>query len=119
LHVSKEEQRSRFLERLDDPDKRWKFSMGDVAERKLWGNYMTYYEEMIRETSRPEAPWFVVPADKKWFTRLAVAAAMVDAMERLDLSYPKVPDAALREMQEVRAALAAEDAGSARGKSTR
>ncbi|MBI4274717.1 MAG: polyphosphate kinase 2 family protein, partial [Rhizobiales bacterium] len=119
LHVSKEEQRKRFLERLDDPDKRWKFSMGDVAERKLWDDYMTYYEEMIRATSRPEAPWFVVPADKKWFTRLAVAGAMVDAMERLELLYPKVPDATLREMREVRAALAAEDSGSVRGKSSR
>ena len=80
LNVSKDEQRKRFLDRIDEPAKRWKFSMGDVAERKLWDKYMAAYEDMIRQTSRPEAPWFVVPADNKWFTRLVVAAAMVQEL---------------------------------------
>ena len=96
LHVSKEEQRKRFLERLEEPGKRWKFSMGDVAERKLWDDYMHAYEDMIRNTSRGEAPWYVVPADNKWFTRLVVGAAIVEAMERLDLHFPKVDRAGAR-----------------------
>lgn len=108
LNVSKEEQRRRFLERLEEPGKRWKFSMGDVAERKLWNKYMDAYEEMIRETSRPQAPWHVVPADNKWFARLAVAAAMVEAMERLDLEFPRIEGAALAKMEKVRKALVAE-----------
>ena len=85
LHVSKEEQRQRFLARLDEPGKRWKFEMGDVAERKLWDKYMHAYEDAIRHTSRPEAPWYVVPADNKWFARLVIAEAMVEAMESLEL----------------------------------
>ena len=85
LHVSKEEQRQRFLARLEEPAKRWKFEMGDVAERKLWDKYMHAYEDAIRHTSRPEAPWYVVPADNKWFARLVIAEAMVEAMEGLDL----------------------------------
>jgi PPK2 family polyphosphate:nucleotide phosphotransferase len=108
LHVSKEEQRRRFLERLDDPAKRWKFNMGDIAERKLWGKYMAAYEDMIRATSRPEAPWYVVPADHKRFARLVVAKAMVEALEGLDPQIPKVEGKALKELQEVRAALVAE-----------
>jgi PPK2 family polyphosphate:nucleotide phosphotransferase len=108
LHVSKEEQRKRFLERLEEPAKRWKFSMGDVAERKLWNKYMAAYEDMIRATSRAEAPWYVVPADNKWFSRLVVAAALVDALTRLDLKFPKVEGAALKEMLTVRKALIAE-----------
>jgi PPK2 family polyphosphate:nucleotide phosphotransferase len=111
LHVSKEEQRRRFLDRLDDPAKRWKFSMGDVAERKLWDQYMEAYEDMIRHTSTEEAPWYVIPADNKWFARLAVAAALVDAMERLDLEFPKVEGADLLEMMQVRKALLAEKPG--------
>ena len=82
LNVSKEEQRKRFLDRIDEPGKRWKFSMDDVSERKLWPKYMAAYEDMIRQTSTPEAPWFVVPADHKWFTRLVVAAAMVRGARR-------------------------------------
>jgi PPK2 family polyphosphate:nucleotide phosphotransferase len=114
LHVSREEQRKRFLERLDEPAKRWKFSMGDVAERKLWNKYMAAYEDMIRATSQKEAPWYVIPADNKWFSRLVVAAALVDALERLDLQFPKVDGAALKEMLKVRKALMAEGkAGSA------
>lgn len=108
LHVSKEEQAKRFLERIDDPSKNWKFSFGDVEERKLFDDYMRYYEEMIRETSRDHAPWFVVPADKKWFTRLVVASAMVEGLENLGLHYPEVDAATRAELQKARAALAAE-----------
>jgi len=102
LHVSKEEQRRRFLERIEDPSKNWKFSMGDVEERKLWDKYMAAYEDMIRNTSRPEAPWYVVPADNKWFTRLVVAAELVDAMERLNLKFPSLGAAERRELAKAR-----------------
>jgi PPK2 family polyphosphate:nucleotide phosphotransferase len=105
LNVSREEQRKQFLERIDDPAKRWKFSMGDVAERKLWPKYMAAYEDAIRETSREHAPWYVVPADNKWFTRLVVAAAVADAMEKLDLEYPKLTGAALQELHKAKKAL--------------
>jgi PPK2 family polyphosphate:nucleotide phosphotransferase len=108
LNVSEEEQRKRFLERLDEPDKRWKFSMGDIEERKLWPKYMAAYEEAIRETSRDDAPWYVVPADNKWFTRLVVAAAVVAALEKLKLEYPKVTGAALKDLDKARKALTAE-----------
>jgi PPK2 family polyphosphate:nucleotide phosphotransferase len=108
LNVSREEQRKRFLDRIEEPAKRWKFSMGDVSERKLWPKYMDAYEDMIRETSRPEAPWFVVPADNKWFTRLVVAAAIGDAMEKLDIGFPKIDGKALKELKAVRDALKAE-----------
>ena len=106
LHVSEDEQKKRFLERIDDPAKNWKFSMGDVAERKLWPHYMKAYEDMVRNTSTAEAPWHVIPADHKWFTRLAVAATMVEALETLDLRFPKLDKAALRELQAARRALA-------------
>jgi PPK2 family polyphosphate:nucleotide phosphotransferase len=109
LHVSKEEQRKRFLERIDEPAKRWKFSMGDVAERKLWDKYMDAYEDMIRQTSRPEAPWFVVPADHKWFTRMVVAGALVQELQALGLEFPKVEGKALKELQDVGKALKKED----------
>jgi len=108
LHVSKEEQRKRFLDRIDEPSKRWKFSMGDVAERKLWDKYQHAYEDMIRETSRPEAPWFVVPADHKWFTRMVVAGALVQELQALGLDFPKVQGKALEELQEAGKALKAE-----------
>jgi len=108
LHVSKEEQRKRFLARLDEPAKRWKFEMGDVAERKLWDKYMDAYEDAIRHTSRPEAPWYVVPADNKPFGRLIIAEALVEAMEELKLDYPKVEGAALKELKKVERALLAE-----------
>jgi PPK2 family polyphosphate:nucleotide phosphotransferase len=110
LHVSKEEQRRRFLERLEEPAKRWKFSMGDIAERALWDKYMAAYEDMIRATSRPEAPWHVVPADDKPFARQVVATAIVEALDQLDLAYPKVEGPALKEMLAVREALLAEEA---------
>ena len=90
LHVSKGEQKRRFLSRLDEPEKNWKFSATDVAERRHWKDYQRAYEEAIQETATPEAPWYVVPADNKWFTRLVVAAAIVDALGGLDLHYPKV-----------------------------
>jgi PPK2 family polyphosphate:nucleotide phosphotransferase len=110
LHVSKEEQRKRFLARIEEPGKRWKFSMGDVAERKLWDKYMGAYQDMIRHTSADHAPWYVVPADNKWFARIVVAGALVDAIERLDLQFPKVEGAALRELMNARKALLAEKA---------
>lgn len=108
LHVSKEEQARRFLDRLDEPSKNWKFAMGDLAERKLFDKYMDYYEDMIRHTSREHAPWYVIPADNKWFTRIAVAAALVKAMDGLDLSFPKVDKAAAADLQQARALLQAE-----------
>ena len=114
LHISKEEQRRRFLDRLDDPGKRWKFSMGDVGERELWNRYMEAYEDMIRHTSTPEAPWYVIPADNKWFARLMAGAALIGTMEKLDLQFPKVEGAALREMMKMRKALLAETSGGRR-----
>jgi PPK2 family polyphosphate:nucleotide phosphotransferase len=103
LRISKEEQRQRFLDRLDEPGKRWKFSMGDVAERKHWDAYMEAYEEMIRETATKDAPWYVVPADDKWFARMFVAAALDEALEDLRLEYPKVANSP--ELKQVRQAL--------------
>jgi PPK2 family polyphosphate:nucleotide phosphotransferase len=117
LNVSLEEQRKRFLDRIEEPGKRWKFSMDDVAERKLWPKYMAAYEDLIRETSRPEATWYVVPADHKWFTRLAVAAAIVHAMEGLKLEYPKVEGKALVGLQAAKNALLQEDGGKSGNKS--
>lgn len=108
LRVSKEEQRRRFLARLDDPAKRWKFSSADVGERKLWERYMEAYEDMIRETSTAQAPWYVVPADHKWFARLVVAAAMIEELEKLNLRFPQVEASAMAEWKKCRAALEAE-----------
>lgn len=108
LHVSKEEQRKRFLARIEEPAKRWKFSMGDVTERKLWTKYMAAYEDLIRETSRPEAHWFVVPADHKWFTRMVVAGVLMQELQSLDLDFPKITGKALKELQRAGKALKAE-----------
>jgi PPK2 family polyphosphate:nucleotide phosphotransferase len=108
LHVSRREQKKRFMDRLDEPEKNWKFSASDVQERKFWGDYMDAFEEAIRATASKDAPWFVVPADNKWFTRLLVAAAIVDAMEDLGLAYPKVEPAKRKELAAARAALARE-----------
>ena len=108
LHVSKEEQRKRFLDRIEEPAKRWKFSMGDVDERKLWDRYQHAYEEMIRETSRPEAPWFVVPADHKWFTRMVVAGVLVQELQALGLDFPKIEGKALKALEDAGKALKAE-----------
>src|SRR5208337_3278875 len=90
LNLSREEQKKRFMERLDKPEKNWKFSASDVRERRYCDQYMRAYEEAIRATASKQAPWFVVPADNKWFSRLVVAAAVVEAVEELDLAYPKV-----------------------------
>jgi len=108
LHLSREEQKKRFLKRLDTPEKNWKFSASDVHERQFWSDYMRAYEAAIRATASNRAPWFVVPADKKWFTRLVVAAAIVEAVEQLDLTYPKVDAEKKKELATVRAALARE-----------
>ncbi len=108
LHVSREEQKRRFMERLDKPRKHWKFSSADIRERGFWGDYMHAFEEAIRATAAPHAPWFIVPADNKWFTRLVVAAAIVEAVENLDLSYPKIDAAKKKELAAARAALARE-----------
>ncbi|MCX8133523.1 MAG: polyphosphate kinase 2 family protein [Roseococcus sp.] len=106
LHVSPEEQRRRFLERLDQPEKNWKFSPGDVAERRHWTGYMHAYEQAIRATAAPHAPWWVVPADRKWLTRLIVVGAIVQALERLDLHYPPLGEAERAALAQARAALA-------------
>jgi PPK2 family polyphosphate:nucleotide phosphotransferase len=108
LHVSREEQKRRFMERLDKPRKHWKFSSADIRERGFWGDYMHAFEEAIRATATPHAPWFIVPADNKWFTRLVVAAAIVETVENLDLSYPKIDAAKKKELAAARAALARE-----------
>jgi len=108
LHVSRAEQRRRFMERIDEPEKNWKFSAADVRERAHWDAYMDAYETMIRETSSSFAPWFVVPADTKWYTRAVVAGAIVDALERLDLHYPKVDKAQRAELAAARKALIAD-----------
>jgi polyphosphate kinase 2 (PPK2 family) len=102
LHVSKAEQKRRFLARLDEPEKNWKFSVGDVAERRHWAEYQRVYEDAIRATAAPHAPWYVVPADHKWFTRLAVAAAVVATLTDLHLHYPVVDAAKRRALQAAR-----------------
>jgi PPK2 family polyphosphate:nucleotide phosphotransferase len=109
LHVSKEEQKKRFLERLTEPEKHWKFSAADARERGYWDDYQEAYEDMIRATATPHAPWFVVPADNKWFTRLVVAAAVFHAMEELDLRYPKVDKQKRAELAEARELLLREE----------
>ncbi|HKA40878.1 MAG TPA: polyphosphate kinase 2 family protein [Burkholderiales bacterium] len=98
LHVSKKEQKKRFLERIEEPEKNWKFSANDARERAYWDDYMKAYEDMIRNTATKAAPWYVVPADNKWFTRAVVAAAVIDALASLDLTYPKVGAAKLKEL---------------------
>src|SRR5262245_48503869 len=108
LQLSKAEQKRRFLERLDTPAKHWKFSAGDLAERPFWDQYMFAYEDMIANTSTPEAPWYVVPADNKWFSRIVVAAAMVEALEGLDLKFPVVQGAALSDLKKAHETLLAE-----------
>ena len=102
LHVSRAEQKRRFLERLETPEKNWKFSANDVKERVFWRDYMRVYEDAIRETATKDAPWYVVPADNKWFTRLVVAAAVVSTLDVLDLSYPKVSKAERKELAAAR-----------------
>ena len=105
LNVSKDEQRQRFLARLDQPEKNWKFAAADVQERQHWDEYMKAYEKMIEATSSDEAPWLVIPADHKWFTRLAVADVIVETLEGLDLHFPEVSEAQRQELQRARALL--------------
>jgi len=106
LNVSKKEQKKRFMERLDRPEKHWKFSEADVREREHWDDYMHAYEDAIRHTAAPHAPWYVVPADSKWFTRLVVAAAVIDTLDSLRLHYPKVDAERREELAAARRALA-------------
>jgi PPK2 family polyphosphate:nucleotide phosphotransferase len=105
LHLSKKEQRRRLLSRLEEPEKNWKFSVADLRERERWADYMKAYEDMIRETSTKHAPWYVVPADHKWFTRLVVAEVIVNTLESLNLEYPEVDEAKRRELAKVKRAL--------------
>jgi polyphosphate kinase 2 (PPK2 family) len=105
LHVSRKEQKKRFLERLEQPEKNWKFSPADVQERRHWDAYMSAFEDAIRATATKHAPWFVVPADNKWFTRLVVSAAIVAAIEKLELEYPGIDAAKRKELAAARAAL--------------
>jgi len=105
LHLSRKEQKERFLSRLDEPEKNWKFSLADARERQHWGAYMRAYEEMIQNTSTKRAPWYVVPADHKWFTRLVVAEAITDALEELDLAFPKVDAVRRKELRAARETL--------------
>jgi PPK2 family polyphosphate:nucleotide phosphotransferase len=107
LHLSKKEQKKRFLARLDQPEKNWKFSANDIHERKYWDDYQDAYEDMIRNTSTKYAPWYVVPADNKWFTRLVISTVIVDALESLDLAYPKVDEKKRKELQEAKKLLEA------------
>jgi polyphosphate kinase 2 (PPK2 family) len=109
LHLSKKEQKKRFLERIDNADKNWKFSSSDFAERKFWDEYMHAYEEMIRETATKHAPWYVVPADNKWFTRIVVAAAIIDGLASLDLAFPKVDKKQREALQAIRDELASKE----------
>jgi PPK2 family polyphosphate:nucleotide phosphotransferase len=105
LHVSKKEQKKRFLERIQEPEKNWKFSANDAKEREHWDDYMEAYEDMIQNTATKAAPWYVVPADNKWFTRVVVASAVIDALDDLNLHYPKVDDAKLKELAAAKRAL--------------
>jgi len=105
LHVSKEEQKKRFLERIDDPEKNWKFSSADVEERKYWDEYMKAYEQAIEETATPENPWYVIPADKKWFTRIALSTIILDTLKELKLNYPVLPDEELAKLQTIKKTL--------------
>ena len=111
LNVSKQEQRKRFLDRLEEPAKNWKFSMADISERALWSKYQAAYQEVIRHTSTPLAPWHVVPADHKWFARVVIGSAIVSALDKLDLHFPKVDKAERSEFKQVREALLAEGKG--------
>jgi len=108
LHVSRKEQKKRFMQRLERSEKHWKFSASDVHERTFWDSYMHAFEEAIRATASKQAPWYVVPADNKWFTRLVVSAAIVETVEELDLAYPKVGAKRIKELEAARAELAAE-----------
>jgi len=105
LNLSKKEQKKRFLARLEEPEKNWKFSAADIHEREFWDDYMDAYEDMIRHTATEEAPWYVVPSDNKWFTRVVVAAALVDTLQKLHLDYPKLDPDKRKELQAAHALL--------------
>ena len=108
LNVSKEEQKKRFLERINEPEKNWKFSGGDAKERAHWDDYMKAYEDAISATSTKQSPWYIIPADKKWFTRLAVSEIIVKKMESMGLTYPTVTEARMAELVESKTILEAE-----------
>jgi PPK2 family polyphosphate:nucleotide phosphotransferase len=108
LHVSKEEQKKRFLERIDNPEKNWKFSSADAKERGHWNDYMKAYEDMIRNTATKDSPWYVVPADNKWFTRLVVAATVIDTLSSLDLKYPDAGESQMKELVDAKILLESE-----------
>ena len=114
LNISKEEQRKRFLDRLDDPSKNWKFSMADVAERALWNRYMAVYQDIVRHTSTEVAPWHVVPADHKWFARVVIGSAIVSTLDKLNLRFPRADKGSLQEFKQVRVALLEEGKGGAK-----
>lgn len=109
LNVSKDEQRERFLDRLEDPAKQWKFSMDDIKERALWPRYQAVYQDIVRHTATPHAPWYVVPADHKWFARVVIGSVINAALEKLDLRFPRADKASLEEFEQVRKALAREE----------
>lgn len=109
LHLSKEEQKQRFLERIDDPEKNWKFSESDIAERAHWEDYQAAYQDAIRETSTKNAPWYIVPADKKWFARLLISQIIVETLQDIDPQYPELPEAKRALLQQCREQLLAED----------
>jgi PPK2 family polyphosphate:nucleotide phosphotransferase len=113
LHVSKKEQKKRFLERIDDPSKNWKFSLSDLKERAFWDDYQKAYEKALFETATDSAPWFIIPADDKWYARLAIAEIISKEFSRLDASYPTVSPAQKEELQKAKVQLLAEDGGSA------
>jgi PPK2 family polyphosphate:nucleotide phosphotransferase len=115
LNVSKEEQRERFLDRLEEPSKQWKFSMDDIKERALWPRYQAVYQDIVRHTATAHAPWYVVPADHKWFARVVIGSVVVAALEQLDLRFPRADKASLAEFDEVRKALEKEGNGKSRG----
>jgi len=114
LNVSKQEQRERFLDRLEQPAKNWKFSMNDISERALWPRYMAVYQDIVRHTSTELAPWYVVPADHKWFARVVIGSAIVSALEALNLHFPRADKASLQEFKRVRSALESEGKGRAK-----
>ena len=109
LNVSREEQRQRFLERLEVPAKQWKFSMGDITERALWPRYQAVYQDIVRHTATPNAPWYVVPADHKWFARVVIGSAIVTALDKLDLRFPRADKSSLAEFKQIRKALEKEE----------
>lgn len=109
LHISKGEQKRRFLDRINEPDKNWKFSEGDIEERALWDDYMHAYEDMIRNTARKYAPWHVIPANNKWYARIAIAATLVEALERINPQFPELGEDAIAKMEEARRVLEADE----------